>query len=68
MRVVIDLDLCQAHGVCQTEAPEIFRVVDQPGDYAHVEVILERPPEALRAKAESAAKHCPAAVIKIVED
>ena len=43
MRVVIDLDLCGGHGVCQSEAPEIFRVVDQPGGYAHVEVILERP-------------------------
>ena len=45
MRVVVDLDLCGGHGVCQGEAPEIFRVVDLPGSYAHVEVILERPPE-----------------------
>jgi ferredoxin len=68
MRVVIDLDLCQAHGVCQTEAPEIFRVVDRPGEYAHVEVILEHPPEELRAKAEAAERLCPTHVITIVED
>ena len=54
--------------VCQSEAPEIFRVVDRPGDYARVEVILERPPEELRAQAEAAARYCPNRVITIVED
>jgi sterol 14-demethylase len=68
MRVVVDLDLCQAHGVCQGEAPEIFRVVDRPGGYAHVEVILERPPEEMRAQAEAAVRYCPTRAISIVED
>jgi len=68
MRVVVDVDLCGGHGVCQGEAPEIFRVVDLPGGYAHVEVILERPPEELRPKAEAAARYCPNRVIKIVEE
>jgi sterol 14-demethylase len=68
MRVVVDLDLCQGHAVCEGEAPEIFRVVDQPGQYARVEVILERPPEELRASAEAAARYCPNRVITIVED
>jgi ferredoxin len=68
MRVVVDLDLCQGHGVCQTEAPEIFRVVDRPGDYGRVEVILERPPEEMRAQAEAAVRYCPTRAISIVED
>ena len=68
MRVIVDLDLCQGHGVCQNEAPEIFRVVDRAGDYARVEVILERPPEEMRAQAEAAAKYCPNRVITIAED
>ena len=68
MRVVVDLDLCGGHGVCQSEAPEIFRVVDESGGYAHVELILERPPEELREKAGAAARHCPNRVIRIVED
>ena len=68
MRVVVDLDLCQGHAVCQGEAPEIFRVVDRPGDYARVEVILERPPEELRGQAEAAARYCPNRVITIEED
>lgn len=68
MRIVVDLDLCQGHAVCQSEAPEIFRVVDRPGDYARVEVILERPPEELRAQANAAARYCPNRVITIAED
>ena len=68
MRVRVDLDLCQGHSVCQGEAPEIFRVVDRAGDYARVEVILERPPEELRPQAQAAARYCPNRVITIVED
>jgi len=68
MRVKVDLDLCQGHAICQLEAPEIFRVVDRAGDYARVEVILERPPEELRGKAEAAARYCPNRVITIEED
>jgi ferredoxin len=68
VRVRVDLELCQGHAICQLEAPEIFRVVDRPGDYARVEVILERPPEDLRGKAEAAARYCPNRVIAIEED
>jgi ferredoxin len=68
MRVVVDLDLCGGYGACESEAPEIFRVVDGSGDYAHVELILERPPEELRAKAQAAARQCPNRVITIVEE
>ena len=68
MRVVIDLDLCGGYGACEREAPEIFRVVDASGDYAHVEVILERPPEELREQAKAAERYCPNRVITIVED
>ena len=67
MRVVVDLDLCGGHGVCETAAPDLFRVVDHVDGYAHVEVILERPPEELRAQAKAAERQCPNRVIQIVE-
>ena len=67
MRVVVDLDLCGGFGVCQAEAPEVFRVVED-GGYAHVEVIVPEPDDALHEKARSAARHCPNRVITIVED
>ena len=68
MRVVVDLDLCGGHGVCERAAPRIFRVVDEADGYAHVEVILECPPEDLREQARAAERQCPNRVITIVED
>ena len=67
LRVRVDLDLCQGHGLCQEEAPEIFRVVDRPGEYAQVELILEHPPESLREQAKAAARFCPNRVITVEE-
>jgi len=68
MRVVVDLDLCQGHGVCQEEAPEIFRVAERAGEYDRVEVIDPTPPEALRPKAEAAVRYCPNRVISLLQD
>ena len=36
MKVVVDLELCQGHGVCVGEAPAVFRVVDRAGSYEQV--------------------------------
>lgn len=65
MRVVVDLDLCGGHGVCEREAPELFRVIDGPGGYAHVDVLLEHVPEELRGRAKAAESQCPNQVITI---
>ena len=67
MRVKVDLDLCQGHAMCQEEAPEIFRVVQRDDGYDVVEVVLEQPPESLRAKLEAARRYCPNRVISIEE-
>ena len=68
MCVKVDRDLCQGHSVCQAEAPEVFRVVDNDeAPYPQVEVILEYPPEALREKVKRAVSFCPNGVIRVVE-
>lgn len=67
MRIRVDLELCQGHGVCRLEAPELFRVVERPGDYDRVELIDAAPPETLRPRAEAAARYCPNRVIRIDE-
>jgi len=68
VRVVLDLDLCGGHGVCEGEAPEIFRIVDAGDGFAHAEVILERPPEELHDEARAAERQCPTRAIRIEED
>ena len=66
MRSQIDLQLCQGHGVCVEEAPEVFRVVSEPGRYDHAELIVAEPDESLRAKVEAAVKYCPNRSLSIV--
>jgi len=56
MRIKIDLQLCQGHGVCIEEAPEVFRIVSEPGRYDHAELIEASPDESLRAKIQAAVK------------
>ncbi|HXK25927.1 MAG TPA: ferredoxin [Myxococcota bacterium] len=68
MRVVVDLELCQGHGVCVGEAPTVFRVRERPGDYAQVEILLESPGESLRAQAEAAVRYCPNRALSLIED
>ena len=63
MRFKVDMELCQGHGECEMEAPEIFRVVSRGDGGPLVEVILEDPPESLRDKLEAAILYCPNRVI-----
>jgi ferredoxin len=65
MRIKIDLQLCQGHGLCQEEAPEVFRVVEVPGAYDHVELIMTSPDESLREKVEAAVRFCPNRVLSL---
>ena len=55
MRVKVDRDLCQGHGTCCNEAPEVFEL-DARGE---LRVIQEEPPEALREQVKRAVKYCP---------
>ena len=64
VKIVVDLDLCQGHGVCESEAPEVFAVAKK----GRVTVKDETPPEELRAKVEAAVKFCPTHALRIVED
>ena len=64
MRVVVDRDLCQGHGVCESEAGAVFAVSNKG-----VLVILdESPSEELRAQVEAAVKFCPTHALRIEED
>ena len=60
MKLVADLQLCQGHGVCEDEAPAVFRVVEsEDGSYSHVEILVASPDEGLREVVETAVRYCP---------
>lgn len=63
-RIVVDRDLCQGHGVCESEAPEVF-VVSADG---HLAVLVESPADDLRRNVELAVKYCPTHALRIVDD
>jgi ferredoxin len=64
MRVSVDLDLCQGHGVCESEAPTVFSLAKN----AAVTILDERPAEALRNQVEAAVRFCPTSALRITEE
>lgn len=76
MRVWIDQPECQNSGLCEEEVPELFaigadfiayvrqdgEVLDDPGGEASQAVV----PEHLQARAEQAARACPAECIHLL--
>ena len=63
MKIVVDFDLCQSHGLCTQAAPELFEIRDDGFLY----ILNENPPESLRGKLEKAVRECPTAAISIEE-
>ena len=68
LRIEVDRDLCQGHGVCESEAPEVFEVGNFEGDENQVVVLAEAPGEELRPGIELAVKYCPTHALRLVED
>ncbi len=64
MRVVVDRDLCQGHGVCESEAAAVFAVSKE----SVLMILDESPCEDLRAQVEAAVKFCPTHALHIEED
>ena len=61
MRVVVDFDLCESNALCMESAPEVFEVRDD--DFLYV--LVDNPPEELRAKVETAVRRCPKQAITL---
>ncbi len=64
MRVQVDIDLCQGHGVCESEAPEVFAV----GRDHRVEVLDPSPSDDQRGAIEAAVRFCPTHALSIADD
>ena len=65
MRVVADTSICQAHQLCQGEAPDVFGF-DEGAD--HVVLLDEHPDESRRPDVQTAVKYCPAFALSIEEN
>lgn len=64
MRISVDLDLCQGHGVCESEAPSVFVL----GKDTTVTILDQQPGEGLRSQVEAAVRFCPTSALRITEE
>ena len=61
MRIVVDRDLCDGHGMCEAMAHEFFELDDD--DVMHL--LEESPAESERAKVHAAVQACPALALSL---
>ncbi|WP_067843557.1 ferredoxin [Nocardia lijiangensis] len=64
MKISVDLDLCQGHAVCQSEAPAVFTVPKR----GHVEILDPSPGQEQREAVASAIRYCPTRALSLVDD
>jgi ferredoxin len=56
MRVKVDLNVCQGHGVCHMSAPDVFDLSPEDG---HSIVLVDPVPAELEADAQLGVDSCP---------
>ena len=61
MRIVVDRDLCDGHGMCEAMAHEFFELDDDEV----LTVLDETPPESERSKVHAAVQSCPALALSL---
>lgn len=64
LRVVVDRDLCDAYGVCVTNAPAVFTI----GDDDKMHILCEYAPAEEIPNVENAVRHCPKQALSLVEE
>lgn len=61
MKIVVDRDLCDGHGMCEAMAHEYFELDDDE----FLTILNEHPPEEDRAKVNAAVQSCPALALTL---
>jgi ferredoxin len=65
MRVSVDPNVCQGHGVCRMSAPELFHLREEDGQaYVDSEVV----PAGMEAAARLGASSCPERAITVWDE
>lgn len=61
MKIVVDFELCQSHGLCTQAAPKLFEIRDDGFLY----VLDETPGDDQHKAAEQAVRECPTGAIAL---
>jgi ferredoxin len=63
VRIRVDPAVCEANGLCEQIAPEVFHLRDDDV----LQILQPRPPEDLWERAREAVERCPKAALSIVD-
>jgi ferredoxin len=63
LEIVVDLDLCDSHGVCVSHAPDVFQI----GDDDRMRILVRHPSEAQLAQVRAAVRGCPKGALSLVD-
>jgi ferredoxin len=63
MRIELDPDLCQGHGVCESEAPAVFLL----GKDTEVRILKDEIGEDELASVRQAVRYCPNQALRLVD-
>ena len=64
MRVEVDKMVCEANGVCERLAPQVFELNDED----ELEILLPTPPAELHDRVRDAVDRCPKLALSITQD
>lgn len=64
-RIRVDADLCQGHGVCVNEAPEVFSLERFEGGDVQLNLRQQHPSADLKEAVERAVRHCPTQALRL---
>jgi ferredoxin len=64
VKIRVDMDLCQGHGACVSEAPSVF-ALDRDG---RLVLLTETPDETQFAAVKAAVKYCPTRALRLEQD
>jgi len=65
LRVSVDVDLCQGHGVCVSECPRVFQLDESR---MKVRLLREDVPDELRDEVETAVRYCPTNALSLTRE
>ena len=63
MRLVLDRDVCEGHGMCEAMAHDFFELDDDD----ELTILDERPPGDRRSEVKAAVESCPVQALRLEE-
>ncbi len=63
MRVILDADRCEANGICERLAAQVFRL----DEHDRLHVLIEEPPPELIASVREAIRRCPKQALRLTD-